>query len=233
MNVEVMIPAGGAGKRMGGPSKQYLLLGGIHMLAHTLRVFQGMEDVSRIVLAVPLGDIRFVRDAIVQRYGFSKVSDVVPGGRERQDSVRNGLRVLGQGGIPNDLVIIHDAVRPFITENLVSRAIRACRSHDAVVLGIPVKDTMKEATEKGFVRATLERKGLWMIQTPQVFRKGLILEAYRKADEEGFRGTDDASLVESMGVPVRIIQGSYENIKITTQEDLEYAEYLIARRKKQ
>ncbi len=233
MKVEVIIPAGGTGRRVGGEvPKQYMPLGGVHMLVHTLRVFQRMGDrVDRMVLLVPEGDVTFVREVIVGGYGLSKVGLVLVGGKERQDSVKRGLDALGEAEAEDDVVVVHDAVRPFVTVEQVSRAVEQCSSHGAVTLAVPVKDTVKDVGIDGLVVDTLRRDGLWLTQTPQAFKKMVLREAYRRAYEENFYGTDDAVLVERMGIPVKVVPGSYENIKITTQEDLEYADYLINRRK--
>lgn len=202
------------------------------MLVHTLKVFQRMGDrVDRVVLLVPEGDVAFVRDVIVGGYGLSKVDLVLVGGKERQDSVKQGLDALGRAEAEDDVVVIHDAVRPFVTVEHISRTVEQCASYDAVTLGVAVKDTVKVVGIDGVVVDTLRRDGLWLTQTPQAFKKKVLCEAYRRAYEENFYGTDDAVLVERMGIPVKVVPGSYENIKITTQEDLEYADYLINRRK--
>jgi 2-C-methyl-D-erythritol 4-phosphate cytidylyltransferase len=145
--------------------------------------------------------------------------------------VRNGLSALGAGG-DDDIVVIHDAVRPFIGADLIRKSMDECLIHQAVAIGVPVKDTIKKVETDGFVAETMERKGLWLTQTPQTFRRGILLDGYRRADREAFYGTDDASLVERMGVRVRMLLGSYDNIKITTPEDLEYAEYLLSKKAK-
>ncbi len=233
MKVTAVIPAGGAGKRMGAASsKQYLKLGGVHMLAHTLKVFQRVPEVDAVVLAVPPPDREFVRTVIVDGYGFSKVSAVVAGGKERQDSVRNGLLALGDETAEDDMVVIHDAVRPFVTGELIRESIDECRKHGSAVLGIPARDTIKRVDVEGFIGTTVDRRGLWLAQTPQTFRRRIIAEAYCKAEEDGYTGTDDASLVERLGIRVRMICGSLENIKITTPADLAYAEYLLRQKAK-
>jgi 2-C-methyl-D-erythritol 4-phosphate cytidylyltransferase len=149
---------------------------------------------------------------------------VLAGGEQRQDSVRNGLAVIGDDV---EIVLIHDAVRPFVSGDLIHRAVREAEKHGAVTVGMPVKDTIKRVDRNGGVLETLDRQVLWMTQTPQAFKRSIIQEAYRKADEDQFYGTDDASLVERMGVRVKMIAASYENIKITTPEDLLMAEFLI------
>jgi 2-C-methyl-D-erythritol 4-phosphate cytidylyltransferase len=231
MGVDVIIPAGGAGKRMGGAfSKQFMDLAGRPILARTLDIFNRMKEIDRIILIVPQDDIAFVKAEIVERYSISGVRQVLPGGEERQDSVRNGIFALGSEASDEDIVVIHDAVRPFITDALIRKSIDECRQCGAVTLGVPVKDTIKQVDAEGIVGRTGDRSAFWLTQTPQTFRKPIIMEAYRRAYEDGFYGTDDASLVERTGIAVRMIFGSYDNIKITTPEDLEYGEYLLRRR---
>lgn len=220
-----IIPAGGTGRRMGREiSKQYLLLDGIPILAHTLSVFQRSPIVDEIILAVPEGDIAEVRRVFVEPYGRSRVSLVIAGGRERQDSVHNALSHVGD---EHGVVIIHDGVRPFVTGDLIERAVAAAEMYGAVSTGLPIRDTVKEVDPAGWVVKTLPREGLWLTQTPQAFRREVILTAYERALADGFYGTDDASLVERMGIPVRMIQGDWENIKVTTPRDLLHGEKII------
>jgi 2-C-methyl-D-erythritol 4-phosphate cytidylyltransferase len=155
------------------------------------------------------------------------------GGKERQDSVKNGLDALGQTLDVDDIVIIHDAVRPMVSEELIDKTIDECRIHDAATLGVPVKDTLKAVSKDGWIYETPDRKHFWLSQTPQAFKKGIIFEAYKRAYEENFYGTDDAALVERIGISVRMVFGSYKNIKITTPEDIVFAEYLLKRRYKE
>lgn len=225
MKTVAIIPAGGSGKRMQGRlSKQYLSVGGKPILVHTLSVFQRSPDIDEIVLVVLEEDVQRVRQEIVKPREISKVRHVLAGGEQRQDSVRNGLAVIGNDV---EIVLIHDAVRPFVSGELIHRAVQEAEIHGAVTVGMPVKDTIKRVDQNGGVLETLERQVLWMTQTPQAFKRSIIQEAYRKADEDQFYGTDDASLVERMGVRVKMIAASYENIKITTPEDLLMAEFLI------
>lgn len=233
MSVDVIIPAGGAGKRMGGAcSKQFMDLAGTSILARTLGVFDRIEEITCIVLVVPRDEIEYARTSIVERFHFTKVRHVVEGGKKRQDSVKNGILALGHGAADDDIVIIHDAVRPFVTETLILKSIEECRKCGAVTLGVPVKDTVKQVNAEGIVGKTVDRAVFWLTQTPQTFWKSIIAEAYGRAGDEGFYGTDDASLVERIGKDVRMIFGSYENIKITTPEDLEYGEYVLKKRQK-
>jgi 2-C-methyl-D-erythritol 4-phosphate cytidylyltransferase len=228
MKTAALIPAGGAGKRMPGHvSKQYLLLDGIPLLVHTLRIFQCLPIVHDIFLVVPSDDIQFVSQTIVRTYGITKVRQIVSGGRERQDSVKNGLDAMGD---EHDIVIIHDGVRPFISEDLVHLAVIEASIGEAVTIGVPVKDTVKMVTQDGWVIETTRRDCLWLTQTPQVFKREIIKEAYRRAYNDHYYGTDDASLVERIGGHVKMIPGSYDNIKITTKDDLLLAEGLLKSR---
>jgi 2-C-methyl-D-erythritol 4-phosphate cytidylyltransferase len=229
MKTVTIIPAGGTGRRMGGEiPKQYLLLAGIPILAHTLSAFQRSPLVDEIILAVPEGDILEVRRTVVERYDFFRVSLVLAGGRERQDSVRNALaHVSDEHGV----IVIHDGVRPFVTGDLIERAVAGAKKYGAVSTGIPVRDTVKEVDEAGRVVKTVPREGLWLTQTPQAFRREVILAAYQRAAADGFYGTDDASLVERTGIPVRMIPGDKDNIKVTTPEDLVQGEMIVCGRK--
>ena len=229
MKTAAIIPAGGTGKRMPGRlSKQYLLLDGTPVLVHTLRIFQCSPIIDDIFLVVPRDDIQFVIQTIVKKYGISKVRQVLPGGKERQDSVNNGLDAVGD---EYDIVIIHDGVRPFISEDLVHLAVLGASREEAVTIGVPVKDTVKMVNQNGWVIETPGRDCLWLTQTPQAFKREIIKRAYRIAYNDHYYGTDDASLVERIGGQVKMIPGSYDNIKITTKDDLILAEGLIKSRK--
>ncbi len=212
-----IIVAAGQGKRMGGQTKkQFLMLEGKEILAHTVERFEQFSEIKEIVLVTGKDDIEDVK-AMVKRYGWKKIVAVVSGGKERQDSVRCGLKALSEN---TEIVLIHDGVRPFITEDMISRSVAAAKKYDGCVLGVPAKDTMKICNEDGMVLETPNRSSLWHIQTPQSFRKNLIKKAYEKAEKEGFVGTDDASVVEFYGANIKVIHGSYQNIKITTKEDI-------------
>ena len=222
-----IIPSAGMGKRMGSRQKNYLELLGSPVLARTLEPFEASAMVDAIIIVVPPGDEGFCREKIVDAYGFKKVIDVVGGGRERQDSVENGLKAAqGEYGI----VIVHDGARPLVTIDIIEDAIKAAAEDGAAIAGVRVKDTIKE-TSAGFVRATLNREALLSVQTPQAFQTEVLKEAFRMAREAGFQGTDESSLVERTGQAVRVVEGSYENIKITTPEDLAVAECILKKRK--
>jgi 2-C-methyl-D-erythritol 4-phosphate cytidylyltransferase len=224
MKTVAIIPAGGSGRRMESETpKQYLLLAGLPVLVHTLKAFNLSAVVDEIFLAVPERDIPDVRRDIVLKYGISKAVLVLAGGDRRQDSVSHALaHVRDEQGI----VIVHDGVRPFVSGELIDRAVAAAVECGAAAVGVPVKDTVKETDAAGRVIRTVAREGLWLTQTPQAFRREIILTAYRRAAADGFYGTDDASLVERMGTPVRMIPGDWKNIKLTTPEDLRLGEVI-------
>ena len=161
---------------------------------------------------------------IVEKYQFQKVSQIVPGGKRRQESVKNGIDALPKDV---DIVAIHDGVRPFVTQTMIEDSIHSAVRYGAVVFAMPVKETIKMSNPDGTVLKTLDRESLWQIQTPQTFQVNVIREAYSRATEDGFVGTDDASLVERLGVKVHILPGSYTNIKITTPEDLWFANLFL------
>ena len=227
-----IVPAGGAGRRMGGPiPKQYLPLGGVPILVWTLRALERSPAVNDVIVVVPREDRARVEEMVLRAGASSKVRAVVDGGGERQASVWNGLQALaGRAGV----VVVHDAVRPLLSLSLLGRMIRAARRHGAATAGLPVAETVKTVDRRGWVRATVPREGLWLTQTPQAFDLDLLWEAHRRAAAEGFFATDDAALVERMGCPVRMIRGSRDNLKLTTAEDLALAEALLCcPRKKQ
>lgn len=226
MSVTTLIPAAGMGRRMGGGgNKQYLALAEKPILAHTLSIFQNHPLVDHIYVISPSDEIAYCQSEVVDRFGFNKVRALVPGGVERQDSVRNGLEACDSRG--EDIVLIHDGVRPFFSPQLIEPMVLRTKQQGACVVGVPVKDTIKEV-EGGRICGTPERSRLWHVQTPQAFRFDLIMEAHRKALEEGFTGTDDASLVERLGESVDMMEGGYRNIKITTPEDMVLAKAFLS-----
>lgn len=227
--VVAVIPAAGAGIRMGkGRPKQFLPLSGKPLLALTLQPFQQCGAVDAIVPVVPSRDVDFCLKEIIEKYDFDKTRKVVPGGTRRQDSVRYGLEATEA---VYDLVLIHDGVRPMITPEFITYLVSQANTHRAVITGFPAKDTIKEVTECKEVRRTLDRRRLWLIQTPQVFRYDDIMSAHQKAVEEDWdMVTDDAMLLERLGVPIKVIEGPEENIKVTTPHDLAMVRYLMSKR---
>lgn len=223
-----LIPAAGMGKRMGASiNKQYLQLAGVPIVARTISVFENAPFIDGIILVTPAAEIPYCREHVVEAYGFRKVLEIVPGGRERQNSVMNGLRALQQQAGEHDVVLIHDGVRPLISRELLRESIEVARSCDGALVAVPAKDTIKTVRD-GYVIDTPDRSALWQAQTPQGFRFGVIFAAHLAAEQEGFMGTDDASLVERRGGAVRIVRGDYRNIKITTPEDIALAEAFLA-----
>jgi len=210
-----------------GRAKQFLDLGGRPLLAVTLGKFQDSALIHEIVVVVPPGEVEFCREEIVRRFGLEKVRQVVEGGQRRQDSVRLGLEACGAGF---DLVVIHDGVRPLVREETLERALGAAGKHRAVIAALPAKDTVKEVDADLRVTRTYPRRQVWLAQTPQVFRYEDILAAHREAFREDWdEMTDDALLVERIGIPVRVVEGTEDNIKVTTPQDLELARFLFAR----
>ncbi len=225
MKADTVIVSAGKGHRfMEGKSirpdhgkKQFHFMEGKPILAHTLDKFETCPLIRSILLVVGREDMDYCLKEVVEKYEFKKVSQIVPGGKRRQESVKNGIDAL-----PKDVevVAIHDGVRPFVTKAMIEDSIHSAVRYGAVVLAMPVKETIKMSNPDGTVLKTLDRESLWQIQTPQTFQVNIIKEAYYRATKDGFVGTDDASLVERLGVTVHILPGSYTNIKITTPEDL-------------
>lgn len=222
MKVAAIIPAAGQGKRMGksGP-KQFLQLQGRTILAHTLEVFFSVPEVTSIYLMVPEDELEAVR----QEWGRKPRVQVILGGKERQDSVANGLDALDED---TEIVVVHDGVRPFVSREMIINSIAGAQKYGAVAAAVPVNDTIKKADGDGFVVDGVNRDGLWRMQTPQTFRYRLLFEAIEKARRDAYYGTDEVSLVERLGTRVKIIPGAESNIKITRPEDLLIARALLS-----
>lgn len=232
-----IILAAGRGRRMGGDvKKQFLLLDDKPILYYSLKAFEE-SCINEIILVTSSDEIEYCKKEIVERYGFHKVSAVVPGGKERYHSVYAGLKVLGDKHVYENggYVLIHDGARPFADEAIIDHAVAGAMQYGACVTGMPVKDTIKIADADGFAKMTPKRSDTWMIQTPQAFSYQLIRDAYDKlmgseANQSGV--TDDAMVVEMMTeCPVKLMEGSYENIKVTTPEDMEIAAAILSRRR--
>ncbi len=224
--IVAIIPSAGSGARMGSDrAKQFLDLDGVPLLAVTLEPFQSCPEIGAIILVVPQSDVDFCRHEIVERFGLDKVRRVVPGGKRRQDSVRLGLEATAG---EYERVLIHDGVRPVIDVAFIGRVVAAARTHRAVITGVPVKETVKEIGNHREVIKTYDRKRVWLVQTPQIFRYEDILGAHQEALRMGWEeASDDALLIERMGIPVRVVEGSERNIKVTTPHDLEVARFLL------
>ena len=225
MKTIALVPAAGMGKRMGASiNKQYLLLAGKPILAHTLELFQQADFIDEIYPIVPQEEIDYCRVNVVEKYGITKVRQIIAGGAERQNSVLNGLRAVAMSAA--GIVVIHDGVRPLVPLSVVQRSVELAAEHDGALVAVPAKDTVK-VVKGAFVISTPPRDSLWLAQTPQTFRYGIIRHAHEVAEADGFLGTDDASLLERTGKRVHIVIGDYRNIKITTPEDLALAEAFL------
>lgn len=216
--VAAIIVAGGSGKRMGmSIKKQFIELDGRAILAHTIEAFNRCKVINEIIVVVGQGDIERVQEDIVNRYSYHKVTQIVEGGQERQDSVYNGLMAVKE---EIEYVMIHDGARPFISEEIIEKALKATEEKQATVVAVPVKDTIKVIDKAYKVEDTPIRSRLWSVQTPQSFDKELLIKAYISAKERKLTVTDDSMIVEAYGSEVYVVEGEYNNIKITTQEDL-------------
>lgn len=225
-----VIAAAGQGSRMkAGVNKQFLKLFGKPVLIHTVELFEKCSLINDIVLITSPGEESYCQD-LLNEYGLLKTTKIVTGGQERQYSVARGLEEVSD---KCDIVAVHDGARPLLLCSYLIKIlqIQAASKGDGVILAVPVKDTIKESEDGKIIKSTLDRSKLWMAQTPQVFKKQVLMDAYQKAQEEGFIGTDDASLAERFGFKIEVVEGSYENIKITTPEDLDLAELILKRRK--
>lgn len=222
-----IIPAAGSGVRMGGGRvKQFLDFDGRPLLAATLQPFQLCRAIDAIILVVPSQDVHYCQAEIVERFKIDKVQKVVAGGKRRQDSVRLGIEATERN---YGLVLIHDGVRPVIAEALINRVIDAAKTNRAVITGLPAKETVKEVNSRLDVMGTYVRQRVWLVQTPQVFRYEDILAAHQRALHEGWEdATDDSTLIEKLGIPVKVVEGSENNIKVTTPKDLELARFLLS-----
>lgn len=234
-----IVLSAGQGKRMGtSVQKQYIELQGKPIIYYTLSVFQKSEIIDDIILVVGKEQLKYVQEEIVRKYHFTKVKTVVEGGHERYASVWQGLKAREYDkyyeNIQDGYVFIHDGARPFVDEEMLERAYDTVRKYKACVAGVPSKDTIKLINEEQFAVTTPEREYVWAVQTPQVFEKTLIFEAYaRLMEEECVHVTDDAMVVEQMmRLPVKLFEGSYENIKITTPEDLDIARIFLSKKLK-
>ncbi len=240
MKVFVIIPAAGLGTRMApvstakshrkSPSKQFKELGGVPILVRTLRKFVAAPAVYEIVVAMRKDEIAGFRTQLEKQFPevLIKRMQIVEGGEHRQDSVANALAAIAAD--PDDLVLVHDAVRPFVTPEIISEVVQAAHQHGAAIAGWPAVDTVKQVdrTATGaLITATIPRETVVMAQTPQGFRYGILKKAFDDAAADGFVGTDEASLIERSGQPVAVVMGSPRNIKITTPADMELAEFYL------
>lgn len=225
----VIIVAAGRGTRMNRKiNKAFIDIDGKQMVAHTIDTFYNCPEIDEIIVAVSKYDIKKFIEEIIKPHSFKNIK-VVVGGKERQDSIYNALKVLDE---KSDIVLIHDGARPFIENTTVLKLIEETKKTGAAIVAVPVKDTVKVIGEDRKIESTPKRSSLWAAQTPQAFDRNIIVEAHEQAHKDGFLGTDDSMLVEKMGVRVGIVEGSYENIKITTPEDLDIAQMILNKQKK-
>jgi 2-C-methyl-D-erythritol 4-phosphate cytidylyltransferase len=226
LRVAAVIVAAGSGSRIGGERpKQFCILDDRPLLCFTLSKFQASAVIDEIVVVTSEEWQTFVEKDVVQTFAFSKVSHIVVGGKERQDSVLAGLNAVDK---KSDLVAIHDAARPFVAVDRIEAVVAAAAEHGAAILAVPPRDTIKTDVD-GFVGETLDRNYLWSVQTPQVFDYKMIISAHADAQRNGIYRTDDAALVELTGKPVKVVEGDPENIKITVAMDLQLALQLLER----
>ncbi|HWO78567.1 MAG TPA: 2-C-methyl-D-erythritol 4-phosphate cytidylyltransferase [Bacillus sp. (in: firmicutes)] len=225
MEYVVIIPAAGSGKRMNaGKNKLFLTVQNVPVIIHTLQVFETDPLCKAIYLSINPGERESFK-LLINQYKINKVKAMVAGGKERQESVFEALKAVRE----TDIVLVHDGARPFIRHSTIRRLVEKAEESKAAIVAVPVKDTIKRA-EDAQIMETVERSGLWAAQTPQAFHMSILKQAYESADRDQFLGTDDASLVERLGVAVAIVEGQYDNIKLTTIEDLYFAEAIIKNR---
>lgn len=220
----VVIVAAGTGSRMNmGINKQFIKLEGKEIIAYTIEKFYNNSNIEDIVVVVKEDESEFFKKEILDKYNFKNIK-IAYGGKERQDSVYNGLKLLDK---KCDVVLIHDGARPFVSDKIIYNCIEEVKEHKAIVVGVPVKDTIKVIDNDKNIVDTPNRSVLWAVQTPQTFDYNILLDAYKDAFKSGFYGTDDAMLVERIGYKVKMVEGSYNNIKITTQEDLSVGSQIL------
>lgn len=221
----VVIVAAGTGSRMNmGINKQFIKLEGKEIIAYTIEKFYNNSNIEDIVVVVKEDESDFFKKEILDKYNFKNIK-IAYGGKERQDSVYNGLKLLDK---KCHVVLIHDGARPFVSDKIIDNCIKEAKNHKAVVVGVPVKDTIKVIDKDKYIVDTPNRSVLWAVQTPQTFDYNILIDAYKDAFKNGFYGTDDAMLVERIGYKVKMVEGSYNNIKITTQEDLNIGSQILS-----
>lgn len=233
--VMILLAAGSGSRMKSGTAKQFMLLEGKPLIWYSLNTVENSPVIDECILVTAKKDIDHMRREIVGKYGFRKVSAIVPGGSERWESVANAVRTLENDGAEEGYVFIHDGARPFLTEEILERVFQAVKEHPACVAAVPSKDTVRLADENGFAKSTPDRRGVWIIQTPQAFEAGLLIKAYAelrgRADrlgKENIAVTDDAGVVELFTEQrIRLVEGSYDNIKVTTPGDMKIAEAFL------
>lgn len=223
MNSVVIVSAGRGSRMKADINKQFLKLQNKEVIAHTIDKFYNNENIGEIIVVVREDEAEFFKINIIEKYGYKNIK-IAFGGSERQDSVYNGLKMVDENC---KIVLIHDGARPFVNNETIDNAIESAKENKCVIVGVPVKDTIKVIDENNNVCDTPDRSTLWSIQTPQVFDFSLIMKAHEKAREDNYYGTDDSMLMEYFGQKVKVVEGSYNNIKITTPEDLKIGEEIL------
>ncbi len=227
--IAAIVPAAGTGKRMQSAgytmSKQFVSIGHLPILAHTVAKLESSEAIDDIIIVCEKERVDHVATEIVDACRFTKIRRIVAGGKERQDSVFAGFQACPSA----DFVLIHDGVRPFISQTKIREVLDSAVLHRAAILAVQAKDTIKAQDEQQFVERTLDRSVLWSVQTPQVFEYDLLKQAFETAFRDNYYATDESALVEAIGHRVKIVPGDYDNIKITSPEDVVIAEAILER----
>jgi 2-C-methyl-D-erythritol 4-phosphate cytidylyltransferase len=226
MIAAALIPAAGRGRRMGcDVEKQFMHVAGKPLLAHTLACFEATPGIDRVVVIVPPGREAYCAEEIVAVEGFRKIAHIVTGAETRQGSVTAGFRCVGENV---DVVVIHDGARPFVSPLLIQTSVDLAYQYGSAIVAIPESDTLKRVSVDSMVVETVDRQQLWRAQTPQAFQRSILSRALAHAEAHDLDATDEASLVESLSWPIRIIPGSIWNFKITTPDDLRFAKILLS-----
>lgn len=224
INSAVILAAGKGSRMKLDMNKQFLMVKDKPIIAYTLLAFDKCEEIDEIIVVTAFDELELFQSNILDKYEFSKVKKLIVGGAERQQSAYNGIKAVNPG---SDIILIHDGARPFVSKQTIADCIEQARLYGAVSAGMPSKDTIKLVDESGMVTDTPDRGRVWLTQTPQAFKKEIITKAHEQAITKGILGTDDAMLVELAGYKVKMVSASYENIKITTPEDISIAEVLV------
>jgi 2-C-methyl-D-erythritol 4-phosphate cytidylyltransferase len=224
INTAIILAAGRGSRMKAGMNKQFLELEDKPVIAHTLAVFNGCPELDELVVVTAREELEYFTQNIIEKYQFHKVRKLVAGGAERQESAYIGIKAASE---QSEILLIHDGARPFVSRQIILACIRDARLYGAASAGMPSKDTIKLLDKEGFVESTPPRSRVWLTQTPQAFRRDILLAAHEKALDRNTAATDDAMLVELLGYKVKMVEASYQNIKLTTPEDLAMAKQLI------
>ena len=223
MNSVVIVSAGKGSRMKANINKQFLKIRDKEVIAHTIDKFYNNKNIKEIIIVIREDEKEFFDENIIKKYRYKNIK-IAFGGKERQDSVYNGLKEVDENC---EIVLIHDGARPFVSNEIIEKSIENAKKYNSAIVGVPVKDTIKIVNEDNDVVNTPNRSRLWSIQTPQVFDYSLIMKAHEKAKNDKYYGTDDSMLMEYLGYNVRVVEGEYNNIKITTPEDLKIAEEIL------